>query len=141
MRVTLAPYGLLFAAFINTIAADDRPSQQQCSYDTAEVRREWGDLGLRERRNYIDAVLCMQNLPPISNLSGTKSHFDDFVALHINMSLSIHLDGIFFHWHREFVQKWQTALRDECGYEGYQPYWNWASCTLYTVILSLFLLG
>lgn len=113
------------------VATSQLSLAEGCTYDTAEVRKEWGDLNKGERRNYIDAVLCMQNIPAISNLPGTKSHFDDFVALHIDQSLSIHLDGIFFHWHREFVQKWQTALRDECGYEGYQPYWNWALCEPY----------
>lgn len=111
--------------------ANDHDCETECTFETAEVRREWGALNHRERRNYIDAVLCMQSAPPISHLPGTKSHFDDFVALHINMTLSVHIDGIFLHWHREFVQKWQTALRKECGYTGYQPYWNWALCACF----------
>ncbi|KAA8641766.1 tyrosinase family protein [Aspergillus tanneri] len=51
---------------------------------------------------------------------------DDFSATHINYTLSIHLSGIFFSWHRHFVWLWEKALREECGYKGYQPYWNWA---------------
>lgn len=48
----------------------------------------------------------------------------------------------FLSWHRYFVHTFETALRDECGYTGYQPvsiknrkgsgwdidrlqYWNW----------------
>ncbi len=31
----------------------------------------------------------------------------------------------FLHWHRYYVWAYEVALRDECGYKGYQPYWNW----------------
>ncbi|KAJ5670389.1 uncharacterized protein N7477_005752 [Penicillium maclennaniae] len=51
---------------------------------------------------------------------------DDFAATHINYTLSIHISGIFFGWHRQFVWLWEKAIREECGYNGYQPYWNWA---------------
>lgn len=30
------------------------------------------------------------------------------------------------HWHRYYVWAYETALRTECDYKGYQPYWNWA---------------
>ena len=30
-------------------------------------------------------------------------------------------------WHRYFIYQWETALRDECGYTGYQPYWDWTA--------------
>lgn len=33
--------------------------------------------------------------------------------------------GNFLTWHRYFTWAYQQALRDECGYEGYAPYWNW----------------
>jgi tyrosinase len=42
--------------------------------------------------------------------------------VHINYTLSIHESGIFLAWHRQFVYLWETALREECGYKGYQPY-------------------
>lgn len=32
-------------------------------------------------------------------------------------------------WHRYFTHAYETALRDECGYEGYQPFWNWFEYT------------
>jgi tyrosinase len=58
---------------------------------------------------------------------GAKSRYDDFVAQHINQTLSIHGTGNFLTWHRYFVYGYEKALRDECGYKGYQPYWNWFS--------------
>ena len=30
-------------------------------------------------------------------------------------------------WHRYFIAQYETALRDECGYDGYQPYWDWTT--------------
>ena len=30
-------------------------------------------------------------------------------------------------WHRYYVWAYEKALREECGYTGYQPYWNWFS--------------
>lgn len=34
--------------------------------------------------------------------------------------------GNFLTWHRYLVHTYETALREECGYRGYQPYVNWA---------------
>jgi len=47
------------------------------------------------------------------------------VAIHINQTFSIHATANFLSWHRYFTWQYEQALRSECGYEGYQPYWNW----------------
>lgn len=52
---------------------------------------------------------------------GAKTRYDDFVAVHINQTLSIHGTGNFLGWHRYFVYTYEQALRNECGYKGYQP--------------------
>ena len=44
----------------------------------------------------------------------------------MNMTPTIHATANFLHWHRYFVWAYETALRTECAYTGYQPYWNWA---------------
>lgn len=103
--------------------------QSSCTSDSKTIRREWGSLTKAERREYIDAVLCMQQIPsiiPEGEVPGAKTRFDDFASTHINQTLGIHLDGVFLSWHRNFVWLWEQALREECGYTGYQPYWNWA---------------
>lgn len=51
--------------------------------------------------------------------------FDDFVVTHIQQTLTIHYTGSFMPWHRWFLWSYELALRDECGYTGYQPYWDW----------------
>ena len=30
-------------------------------------------------------------------------------------------------WHRYFLHAFEKALRDECGYKGAQPYWDWSA--------------
>jgi tyrosinase len=56
---------------------------------------------------------------------GAKTRYDDFVAVHINQTISIHGTANFLSWHRWFVYTFEQALRNECGYKGWQPYWNW----------------
>ncbi|KAK5937272.1 hypothetical protein PMZ80_010572 [Knufia obscura] len=105
----------------------------QCSPTNVAIRREWSSLSLKERKSYIDAMLCLQSKPSKGNygfntngtLSGIKTRYDDFVAVHINQTLEIHATASFLPWHRYFTWNLEQALRNECGYEGYQPYWNW----------------
>ncbi|EPE34212.1 Di-copper centre-containing [Glarea lozoyensis ATCC 20868] len=99
-----------------------------CTIENAVRRREWSNLSGRERIAYTDAVKCLQRLPAKTNSTyapGAKSRFDDFVVTHIEQTLSIHDTANFLTWHRYYVYTYEKALRDECGYEGYQPYWNW----------------
>jgi tyrosinase len=38
----------------------------------------------------------------------------------MNMTPSVHATANFMHWHRYYIWAYETALRTECGYEGYQ---------------------
>ncbi|PGH18781.1 hypothetical protein AJ79_00194 [Helicocarpus griseus UAMH5409] len=101
---------------------------RKCNWSNVAIRREWGSLSKRERKEYINAVLCLQKKEgrtPLSQVPGAKTRFDDFVATHINQTLSIHATGNFLSWHRYFTWAYEQALRNECGYKGYQPYWDW----------------
>ncbi|KAK8117370.1 uncharacterized protein PG998_005651 [Apiospora kogelbergensis] len=57
---------------------------------------------------------------------GVRTRYDDFLASHINQTLTIHYTGTFMAWHRWFTFQFEQALKNECGYKGSQPYWNWA---------------
>ncbi|KAL9083798.1 MAG: hypothetical protein Q9165_008357 [Trypethelium subeluteriae] len=100
-----------------------------CRADNLAVRREWGDLHNQTRLEYIKALKCLTTLPskidPVK-VPGARSRYDDFEAAHIINTRLIHATGLFLAWHRHFVQLFETALREECGYSGYQPYWDWA---------------
>ncbi|KAK3314850.1 hypothetical protein B0H66DRAFT_563793 [Apodospora peruviana] len=100
----------------------------KCTLANAAKRREWGSLSTNQRKDYTRAVKCLMNKPsrfdPVE-VPGAKSRFDDFVAVHINQTLGIHGTANFLSWHRYFTWAYEQALRTECGYQGYQPYWNW----------------
>lgn len=40
------------------------------------------------------------------------------------------IQGNFLTWHRYFTWTYEQALRNECGYSGYQPYLNWGKYAL-----------
>lgn len=67
---------------------------------------------------------CLQSKPaktPASVAPGAKTRYDDFVATHINQTLTIHYTGNFLSWHRYYTWVYEEALRNECGYTGTQP--------------------
>ncbi|KAI5918141.1 Di-copper centre-containing protein [Camillea tinctor] len=100
-----------------------------CSLSNLRIRREWNALSDGEKKAYIDAVKCLQSKPaltPASAAPGAKTRFDDFVGTHINQTQTIHYTGNFLSWHRYFTWLYEEALRGECGYQGTQPYWDWA---------------
>lgn len=111
---------------------------ESCSLKNIRVRREWGTLSKAQRKNYIKAVQCLQEKPartPATVASGAKTRFDDFVATHINQTLTIHYTANFLSWHRYYTWLYEEALRKECGFKGDQPYWDWAK-TARTGLLS-----
>ena len=113
----------------NATLADNASKRGTCNIFNVAVRREWNALSKTERKAYTDAVLCLQSKPartPASIMPGAKTRFDDYVGTHINQTLFIHYTGTFLGWHRYFTWQYEQALRNECGYKGYQPYWNWA---------------
>ncbi|KAF8463421.1 hypothetical protein BDZ91DRAFT_682722 [Kalaharituber pfeilii] len=109
------------------------PSKPKCK--SPLIRKEWRRLSKQEKKSYIDAVKCLQRLPSKSDsllIPGARTRYDDFHAVHITHSHGliegtggIHLVGHFLPWHRYFMIAYEKALREECGYKGAQPYWNW----------------
>ncbi|KAH6718536.1 hypothetical protein BKA61DRAFT_642019 [Leptodontidium sp. MPI-SDFR-AT-0119] len=81
---------------------------------------DWAHMFASERKAYINSVLCLMSKP-------SQSRFDDFIVVHANYSRSIHGTGNFLTWHRYFTFVYEQALKNECGYKGTQPYWNWGT--------------
>ncbi|OAK97054.1 Di-copper centre-containing protein [Phaeosphaeriaceae sp. SRC1lsM3a] len=91
-----------------------------------------GDISADEKKAYIAAVTCITKAPSklsASQYPGAKTRYDDFVAIHMKNTLSIHGTGNFLSWHRYFTWAYEQALRTECGYNGTQPYWDWGRYT------------
>ncbi|KAK1833753.1 hypothetical protein QBC39DRAFT_380303 [Podospora conica] len=92
-------------------------------------RKEWRTLTRQEKSNYLTAVDCILNKPALTTPfadSGVLSRYDDLVYTHIQQTMSIHYTGHFLPWHRYMVAVYEDMLRDECGYKGAQPYWDWS---------------
>lgn len=104
------------------------PKDGSCTPDKVVTRKEWGDLSAEERISYTNAVQCLQAKPaktPSNLAPGAKSHFDDWVVSHINQTFFVHYSATFLSWHRWYVWEYEQALKEECGYIGAQPYWDW----------------
>ncbi|KAF6827768.1 tyrosinase central domain protein [Colletotrichum plurivorum] len=104
-----------------------------CTLRSIKVRKEWGSLTKQERLDYIKAVQCFTSKPartPSEIVPGAKTRFDDFVTTHVNQTFSIHLTGNFLSWHRHYTWLYEEALREECGYTGTQPYWDWTKTAI-----------
>ncbi|KAK8874731.1 Di-copper centre-containing protein [Apiospora arundinis] len=100
---------------------------QSCGPDDFAVRREYSTLSDEEKLEYTRAVKCLMAKPSTvdpEQVPGARSRYDDFVAAHINNTPYIHNSGYFLHWHRAFSWNFEQALRNECDYKGYLPYWN-----------------
>ncbi|OCL13772.1 Di-copper centre-containing protein [Glonium stellatum] len=90
------------------------------------VRKEWRQLSTYQKQSYINAVLCLTKKKAISGIAGAVNRFDDHQAVHNAQTPNIHWVGHFILWHRYFVATYEKALRNECGYTGGQPYWDWS---------------
>ncbi|GME26730.1 tyrosinase central domain protein [Neofusicoccum parvum] len=85
-------------------------------------------MSAEDRISYTNAVQCLQSKPartPSELAPGAKSHFDDWIVAHINQTFFVHYTATFLSWHRWYIWEYEQALRNECGYTGYQPYWDW----------------
>ncbi|KAI9712652.1 MAG: hypothetical protein M1820_001273 [Bogoriella megaspora] len=123
------------------VVANGYPSPQKCTLDNVVVRSEWSTFSTKQKQEYVDAVKCMAEKPAKSSrdsIPGARNRYDDFVGVHINQTLSIHGTGNFLTWHRYFTWAYEQALRNECGYMGYQPYWNWPKYAKNPLASSLF---
>ncbi|KAH7000636.1 hypothetical protein EDB80DRAFT_753793 [Ilyonectria destructans] len=77
-----------------------------------------------EKKAYIEAELCLMSSDPVGGFHGPKNGWDELIYIHLVQPNYIHNVGAFLPWHRLYVHLLEELLRNECGYKGYQPYWN-----------------
>ncbi|KAF2795028.1 Di-copper centre-containing protein, partial [Melanomma pulvis-pyrius CBS 109.77] len=103
-------------------------SKTSCNHKNAQVRKEWRSLSANDRKKYISAVKCLishKSQADPKKVPGARNRLDDFVASHLIEQPKIHFNGHMFAWHRHFTWSYEQALRNECGWTGAQPYWDW----------------
>lgn len=79
--------------------------------------------------DFIAAVKCLQGKPsqtPKGVNENARNRWDDFTVAHVLNTPQIHWSGLLLPWHRHFVWTLEQTLRNECGYSGYMPYWDWS---------------
>ncbi|KAI6347939.1 hypothetical protein MCOR25_010865 [Pyricularia grisea] len=86
-------------------------------------RRAWHTLSDAEKKAYIDAELCLMAKPTVLGLNGTRTLFDELQAIHQLQAWATHSVAAFLPFHRVMMHVHEFALREDCGYTGYQPYW------------------
>ena len=77
----------------NIARPDVCQNQSACTSKNVQVRRNWRAFSRREKKAFINAVLCLQKKPartPSELASGAKTRYDDFVTTHINQTGQIH---------------------------------------------------
>ncbi|KAI0474091.1 hypothetical protein GGR56DRAFT_564410 [Xylariaceae sp. FL0804] len=103
-------------------------SKTLCTRENAIPRLEYSSLTSAQQTNYVSAIQCIMAKPSLlhSLVPATTNKFDDYAAVHVNMTISIHIDGIFLAWHRHFVHLMEQELH-QCGWPAGLglPYWNW----------------
>ncbi|PGH13112.1 hypothetical protein AJ79_03819 [Helicocarpus griseus UAMH5409] len=106
---------LLPLAFLAAIAAGKCTEPGQ--------RRAWHTFTNEEKLAYIEAELCLMELPAQSDLPFAQTRFDELQAAHALQAYATHYVGAFLPFHRIYMHAHETVLRNECGYKGHQPYW------------------
>lgn len=70
-----------------------RPGRGECTAQNVRVRRNWRAFSRREKKNWINSLLCLQERrprTPSQRAPGVRTRYDDFVATHINQTVYIH---------------------------------------------------
>ncbi|OSS48079.1 hypothetical protein B5807_06615 [Epicoccum nigrum] len=116
--------GLSLIGYSASVALPQESSVKTCM--NPPKRMEWRQLSIPQKKSYIDAVLCLSRKEAKSGINSTVNRFDDHQAVHMEQKPQIHWVGHFILWHRYFVATYEKALREECGYDGGQPYWDWS---------------
>jgi len=87
-------------------------------------RKAWHKHTAKEKKAYIDAELCLMAKPATLGLPATQNRFEELQSIHQIPASITHGVGAFLPYHRLHMHAHERALREECGYNGAQPYWD-----------------
>ncbi|WQF87006.1 Putative tyrosinase copper-binding domain, di-copper centre-containing domain superfamily [Colletotrichum destructivum] len=117
---------LVFLSLAVAVSASAIPRADGACTDPA-VRKEWRELTDPEKAEYIRAAVCLRKLPKTkyAQINAVTTRLDDLVYTHFTLRSIIHFVANFLPWHRYLLKVHEDLLRNECGYTGAQPYWDW----------------
>jgi tyrosinase len=135
---------LAFSFFVSILplAATVAPmaSAQSLSHLTStgdiRLRKNVTALTIAERKDFVDAVLALKRAR--SPYDSSLSYYDQFVQWHkdryvcnpaahadVSTMQMVHAGPMFLPWHREFLRRFEDALREVSGKPITVPYWDW----------------
>lgn len=125
---------LVLAGVVGPVAVSAAPaSGLSSSGEGVRVRKDVRALSAGERRDFVEAVLALKAAP--SPVDPGLSYYDQFVAWHISLypcgmgahtGARAHGGPMFLPWHREFLLRFEDALREVSGKPVTVPYWDWS---------------
>ncbi|RPA76205.1 Di-copper centre-containing protein [Ascobolus immersus RN42] len=102
-----------------------KPDQNACT--NPQERKEWRQLSIPQRVDFLNAVRCLHQIPATRNneYPGTGSDYEAFTVQHKIQTPWVHYTGLFLPWHRLFLREFERSLQEKCGYQGALPYWDY----------------
>lgn len=90
------------------------------------TRVEWRSLSDSDQLAFVNAIKCLIDLPASGQWAdaGSTNRYEDLVAVHSQMTDTIHMVAQFLPWHRYYVNVFESMLREECSYTGPMTWWN-----------------
>ncbi|KAF2662003.1 Di-copper centre-containing protein [Lophiostoma macrostomum CBS 122681] len=88
-------------------------------------------LGADTQRSYLKAVECLHFKNPSREFdpaNGTLGLFriDDYIKVLLTEGYLTAFSGLHLHWQRVLLHIYEQELREECGYNGTLPYWDFS---------------
>lgn len=114
---------------VNNWLQQNHPGKYRpCTDSNIKIRKDFDAMEPEERKAYTDAINCLRTKPsqldPNEYPAAINRYFD-WAVVHVNRTQVVHVDGYFLVWHRMFLHLFEEELRNQCGYTGSFPYWNW----------------